>query len=53
MKEIGQLGRAETAALVTNTLAEAGIEVVLVGGSCVCIWTKGNRGGVGRNRIHA
>ena len=40
MKEISQLGRAEIAALVTNTLAEAGIEVVLVGGSCVCIWTN-------------
>ena len=40
MIDIGKLGRAEIAALVTTTLAKAGIEVVLVGGSCVCIWTS-------------
>lgn len=34
-----QLARAEMAALVVETLAAHGIEVVLVGGSCVCIWT--------------
>ncbi|MCB1732763.1 MAG: hypothetical protein H6991_10080 [Pseudomonadales bacterium] len=35
-----KLGRAETAALVVETLAAHGIEVVLVGGSCVCVWTN-------------
>ncbi len=40
MKEINQLSRAELAALVVETLAEAGIEVVLVGGSCVCVYTN-------------
>jgi hypothetical protein len=34
------LGRAETAALVVETLAAHGIEVVLVGGSCVCVWAS-------------
>lgn len=34
-----KLERAEMAALVVETLAAHGIEVVLVGGSCVCIWT--------------
>ncbi|MEM8493230.1 MAG: hypothetical protein AAF756_20625 [Pseudomonadota bacterium] len=34
-----ELGRAETAALIVETLAARGIDVVLVGGSCVCIWT--------------
>jgi hypothetical protein len=38
--KIGQFGRAEIAALVTETLAVAGIDVVLVGGSCVCIYTN-------------
>ena len=35
-----KLGRAETAALVVETLAARGIEVVLVGGSCACVWTN-------------
>lgn len=35
-----KLGRAETAALVVETLAAHGIEVVLVGGSCACVWTN-------------
>lgn len=38
--EIEHLNRAETAALVTETLAAHGIDVVLVGGSCVCVWTS-------------
>ena len=37
---LSKLGRAETAALVVETLAAHGIEVVLVGGSCVCLWTN-------------
>ncbi len=37
---ISQLTRAEMAALVVETLATAGIEVVLVGGSCVCVYTN-------------
>jgi hypothetical protein len=36
---LSQLGRAETAALIVETLAANGIDVVLVGGSCVCVWT--------------
>ena len=36
---LGKLDRAETAALIVETLAEQGIDVVLVGGSCVCVWT--------------
>lgn len=34
------LGRAELAALIVQTLASHGIDVVLVGGSCVCLWTN-------------
>lgn len=34
------LGRAEIAALIVQTLASHGIDVVLVGGSCVCLWTS-------------
>lgn len=34
-----KLGRAETAALVVETLACHDIDVVLLGGSCVCVWT--------------
>jgi len=37
---ISQLSRAEMAALVVETLATAGIDVVLVGGSCVCVYTN-------------
>lgn len=37
---LGHLGRAETSALIVETLAAHGIEVVLVGGSCVCVWTS-------------
>lgn len=40
MKSIRRLGRAEIAALVVETLANAGIDVVLVGGSCVCVYTS-------------
>lgn len=40
MKAISKLGRAEMAALIINTLGEVGIDVVLVGGSCICIWTN-------------
>lgn len=40
MKEIGALSRAELAALVVTTLGNAGIDVVLVGGSCVCLYTS-------------
>ena len=39
MTPIGQLSHAELAALVCTTLEEAGISVVLTGGSCVSIWT--------------
>lgn len=35
-----KLARAETAALVVEALAAHGIEVVLVGGSCACVWTN-------------
>jgi len=38
--KIGQFSRAEMAALVVETLAIARIEVVLVGGSCVCVYTN-------------
>lgn len=34
------MGRAEIAALIVETLANRGIDVVLVGGSCVCVWTN-------------
>jgi hypothetical protein len=37
---LANLGRAETAALIVETLAAQGIEVVLVGGSCACVWTN-------------
>lgn len=37
--DISQLNRAELAALVVETLAAAGIDMVLVGGSCVCVYT--------------
>ena len=40
MTEINALSRAELAALVVQTLAARGIEVVLVGGSCVCLYTN-------------
>lgn len=40
MSTISKLGRAETAALIVETLAKHGIDVVLVGGSCVCVWTN-------------
>jgi predicted O-methyltransferase YrrM len=40
VKKINRLTRAELAALVVETLAGAGIEVVLVGGSCVCVYTN-------------
>lgn len=40
MKPIGELSRKELAGLVCETLAEAGIDVVLVGGSCVSIYTN-------------
>ena len=40
MSTISKLGRAETAALIAKTLAKHGIDVVLVGGSCVCVWTN-------------
>ena len=40
MKDIGLLTRAELAGLVVTTLAAAGIDVVLVGGSCVCVYTN-------------
>lgn len=40
MTEINSLSRAELAALVVETLAAKGIDVVLVGGSCVCIYTS-------------
>ena len=40
MTEINALSRAELAALVVETLAVRGIEVVLVGGSCVCLYTN-------------
>jgi hypothetical protein len=38
--DINALSRAELAALVVETLAARGIEVVLVGGSCVCLYTN-------------
>ena len=40
MTDINALGRAELAALVVETMAAAGIDVVLVGGSCVCVYTN-------------
>jgi hypothetical protein len=40
MTDINALTRAELAALVVTTLATAGIDVVLVGGSCVCVYTN-------------
>ena len=40
MTDINALTRAELAALVVETLASRGIDVVLVGGSCVCIYTN-------------
>lgn len=40
MNDISTLGRAELAALIVETLAAHEIDVVLVGGSCVCVWTN-------------
>ena len=40
MKPVGELSRKELAGLVCETLTEAGIDVVLVGGSCVSIYTN-------------
>ncbi len=37
---ISAFSRAELAAVIVETLAAEGIEVVLVGGSCVCIYTN-------------
>jgi hypothetical protein len=38
--DVAALTRVELAALVVETLAASGIDVVLVGGSCVCIYTN-------------
>ena len=38
--DLASLSRAEMCALIVETLASAGIDVVLVGGSCVCIYTN-------------
>ena len=48
---IGKLGRAEMAALIVETLAEQGIDVVLVGGGCVCVWTNDRFGSLGLDFI--
>ena len=40
MTDVNSLSRAELAALVAETLAAKGINVVLVGGSCVCVYTN-------------
>ena len=40
MIDVNALSRAELAALVVETLATVGIDVVLVGGSCVCVYTS-------------
>lgn len=40
MKPIKELSRLELAALVTETLKDAGIDVVLSGGSCVSIYSS-------------
>ena len=39
-KHLQRMERAELAALVVETLAGASIDVVLVGGSCVCVYTN-------------
>jgi hypothetical protein len=38
--DLKSLTRAEMCALIVETLATSGIDVVLVGGSCVCIYTN-------------
>jgi len=38
--DLARLNRAEMCALIVETLAGSGIDVVLVGGSCVCIYTN-------------
>ena len=38
--DLASLTRAEMCALIVETLASVGIDVVLVGGSCVCIYTN-------------
>ena len=40
MTDINALSRAELAALVVETLSATDIDVVLVGGSCVCLYTN-------------
>ncbi len=40
MSDIATLGRAQLAALIVETLAAHDIDVVLVGGSCVSVWTN-------------
>jgi len=38
--DLASLSRAEMCGLIVETLSNAGIDVVLVGGSCVCIYTN-------------
>lgn len=47
MIDINVLNRAELAALIVETLASKGIDVVLVGGSCVCVYTNERFGSLG------
>jgi len=41
LKPIGEMSAEELAALVCQTLADAGITVTLTGGGCVAIWSEG------------
>jgi hypothetical protein len=40
LRSVSELSRAELGALVCTTLEQAGINVVLTGGSCVSVWTR-------------
>ncbi len=41
MINFADLTRAEMAAVIVETLSAHGIEVALVGGGCVCVYTNG------------
>ena len=44
MINFADLTRAEMAAVIVETLSAHGIEVALVGGGCVCVYTNGGVG---------
>jgi hypothetical protein len=49
--DLASLTRAEMCALIVETLADSGIDVVLVGGSCVCLYNNERFGSLDLNFI--